>query len=119
MSKTQNYKTTKTFKEAEELYENAQNVDPENKDETVAILVYRTVIDTNPVNVLFLENLTGLDFSSKENLYDYYVSNLTIDDEFIAKTALFQLMQGLEPSTEEELLDNLKGLFSGLNNGQN
>ena len=115
---TKTYKTTKTFKEAEDLYKNLQNVNPQDTDSTVALLVFKATQDATPVSVLFLENLTGLDLSQKDKLYDYYCKNLTIDDEFIAQTALFQLMEGLEPKTEEELLDNLKGLFAGLGNGQ-
>jgi hypothetical protein len=104
------------YNKAKELYENSNKVDPSNAKESASIIIYSSVKDFGPTNVLLLENLTGLEFKSKEELYEYFQKSLTLTKEDIPRFALTQMAELLAAkssiNTKEDLLNEFSDLLS-------
>ena len=100
------------YNEALELFENIKDVNVENLSESASLIIFKIVDNYGASNVLILENLTGLTFSSKENLYDYFRKTLKITEKDIQSFAASQLMDLLSNTAESGLTDELKNLFS-------
>ena len=101
--------TTKTYSEVQDLFEDAVNVNPEDRDASGALLIYGSVQSFTPVAVSILEELTGLDLSTKEKLYDYLRANIELTDEFFVKSAGIQLMEAIaeQGGNPEDALNDL------------
>jgi len=87
---------TASFTEAKEMFNNITSIDPNNENDTATLIIYNTVANSQMTDVVFLENLTGLDLGTKEKLYDYYSKALVIDLEFMDKVIRAQLIDELQ-----------------------
>jgi hypothetical protein len=102
------------YNEAKYLLENIEKANSGSDVETASILVLKTAKDFGPTNVVILSNLTGLEFNSIQDLYNYFRKTLVLDKETIAELAISQLAISLfkEKGSKEGLLDELKNMLS-------
>jgi len=102
------------YKKAKETFENIGNADPANLEETASLLVFSIVDNYGPSNVFVLENLTGLKFHNKEDLYDYFSKGLTLEEKDIGVLALSQLAESVKRNgdLDSDTLDAFKEAFN-------
>jgi hypothetical protein len=84
-------RTTKTFAEAVDLAKDIDNIDAENKEDLIAVMIYKLTETYGDANTLVLEKLTGLDLNTQEKLYDYFSKTLDLESKDIGELAFCML----------------------------
>jgi hypothetical protein len=103
MSKT-SYKTEHSYEEIQKI-SSVANFNYEDKSEVVGLIILGIVKEYSATTVLSLSLLTGLELNTKEKLFNYLKSNISLTDEDIAKLAFTILLSidGLPDYVKEEL----------------
>jgi len=102
------------FKDWNEATTFMENNDPREVDTEDMRIVYSSVLvsmvtDTSLLGRMVLEELTGLDLDSNENLYDYFSKNIKLDKQKAMKYGITVVAQSGGLSDIEEMLKEFKG----------
>jgi len=93
----------KTYNEIKEILENTKNditkFDTSDPQVTKSFIIYQITNKYSKLNIKVLENLTGLTFNTKEQLYDYFKINLKIDD--ITEWSFYLLEEAIDELKDE------------------
>ena len=115
-TETPTYIGIKNYTDAEELSknENMKNVDPNDNEAVLSIAVFKSVEDTPRSTIVLLENLTGVDLSTNEKLYDYYKLSLKMTKTDIGKFMLASISDTLKQMVEQSSVSDIKEMIEGL-----
>ena len=86
---------------------------PKNESEKLSIIIYDSVQDFPGVIQDFLMNLTGVDLSTSEKLYDYFQKTLKYDKKSLIKLESKDLKDALNPKNvlKFDITDIFKGVL--------
>jgi len=85
------YQTQMSYDEATKIIESKNgisNIDTDDTNSIIALILVLSVESFNAVSVNILESLTGLDFSTKKDLYNYFSRTITFTNYDIAKYSM-------------------------------
>jgi hypothetical protein len=101
-----NYETNLSYQDAVKLFEDS-DFDAKDNNKTIGLLLYGMVREFNPATATILEDLTGLDLSTKDKLYDYLKKNIIFDDETIGKYALVLALSNVDAVGALKMIDEV------------
>ena len=73
----------------------------EDRDMAASIILYRTAQTFNVQQALVLENLIGIPFDTKKDIYDYLTKTVKIDKEFLGQMSFCFLMDSFLENIEK------------------
>ncbi len=113
MNEAKKYKAQDTYSNIKEKFDN-QTADAGNKSDAIGVMLLGSLDKFTPTTVFLLENLTGLDLSSKEKLFDYLKLNVSLTEEQIVQFAAVQLEEALYDKGDkiDELIGKPKNVLS-------
>jgi hypothetical protein len=100
------YETNLSYQDVVKLTDEG-DFDAKDNNKSIGILLYGIVKEFNPVTVTILEDLTGLDLSKKEKLYDYLKKNIKFDDDAMGKYALVLALSNIDAKDVLKMLDEV------------